>query len=256
MGKMEKGLLLWIEDHAQKGIPLDGELIKEKALQLYGLLLQEEPSTSFSSKSFTASKGWFYRFIKKNSIRNVKLKGESASADIEAANAFKLKLLRVIEDGAYHADQIFNADETGLFWKKMPGRTYITKSEQSASGFKVAKDRITLLFCSNASGDKLLKPLLIHKSAQPRALKNLNADDFPVYWTSNRKAWMTKELFEQWFKQQFITEVKDYLEEKRLPFNVLLLIDNAPGHLELHHANVKIMFLPPNTTSLIQPLDQ
>ena len=46
------------------------------------------------------------------------------------------------------------------------------------------------------------------------------------------------------------------MRSKKLAFKVLLLIDNAPGHVLIEHENVKVMFLPPNTTSLIQPLDQ
>ena len=38
---------------------------------------------------------------------------------------------------------------------------------------------------------------------------------------------------------------------------MLLLIDNAPGHpQDLQHENVQVIFLPKNTTSLLQPLDQ
>ena len=38
---------------------------------------------------------------------------------------------------------------------------------------------------------------------------------------------------------------------------MLLILDNAPGHpKDLNHPNVEIVFLPPNTTSIIQPLDQ
>ncbi|GFV88747.1 tigger transposable element-derived protein 1 [Trichonephila clavipes] len=74
-------------------------------------------------------------------------------------------------DGDYSADQVFNADETGLYWKKMSNRTYIAKEEKTASGHKASKDRVTLLLCSNASGDRMLKPLLINKSLRPRGLK-------------------------------------------------------------------------------------
>ncbi|GFX82399.1 hypothetical protein TNCV_2870801 [Trichonephila clavipes] len=57
------------------------------------------------------------------------------------------------------------------FIEKLPNRIYITKDEKTASGHKASKDRVTLLLCSNASGDRMLKPLLINKSLSPRALK-------------------------------------------------------------------------------------
>ena len=47
--------------------------------------------------------------------------------------------------------------------------------------------------------------------------------------------------------------------EKDIPFNILLLLDNAPGHPPFmgdFQPNVKVVHLPPNTMSLIQPMDQ
>ena len=44
----------------------------------------------------------------------------------------------------------------------MPSRTYVAKSQKTAGGFKVAKGRVTLLFCSNASGERMLKPLVVN----------------------------------------------------------------------------------------------
>ncbi|GFU93462.1 tigger transposable element-derived protein 1 [Trichonephila clavipes] len=87
-------------------------------------------------------------------------------------------LAKIIEDGDYSADQVFNADETGLYWERLPNRTYIAKDEKTASGHKESKDQVTLLLCSNASGDRMLKPLLINKSLRPRTLKDeLLVDD-------------------------------------------------------------------------------
>ncbi|GFS61699.1 hypothetical protein TNCV_2169341 [Trichonephila clavipes] len=43
--------------------------------------------------------------------------GEVASADEEAARKYPEKLAKIIKDGEYCAHQVFNADETGLFWK-------------------------------------------------------------------------------------------------------------------------------------------
>ncbi|GFY33868.1 tigger transposable element-derived protein 1 [Trichonephila clavipes] len=72
---------------------------------------------------------------------------ESATADEEQQKIFPEELAKIIEDGDYSADQVFNADETGLYWKKLPNRTYIAKDEKTASGHKASKDRVTLLLC-------------------------------------------------------------------------------------------------------------
>jgi hypothetical protein len=57
----------------------------------------------------------------------------------------------------------------------------------------------------------------------------------------------------------FVPEVKKYCADNNLPFKALLILDNAPGHppvLQHHHPNTEIILLPPNTTALLQPMDQ
>jgi hypothetical protein len=47
--------------------------------------------------------------------------------------------------------------------------------------------------------------------------------------------------------------------QEGIPFKILLLLDNTPSHppaLEDLSDNIKIVFLLPNTTSLLQPMDQ
>nr|XP_012147629.1 PREDICTED: tigger transposable element-derived protein 1-like [Megachile rotundata] len=233
--KMEKALSIWIDDSCQKRIPLDGNIIKQKALKIYKHL--KEHGESSVNPDFVAR--------------------ESASADHEAARTYPEKIQNIIKEQGYTSDQVFNADETGLWWKKMPSRTFISKKEKTAPGFKVSKDRLTLLLCSNASGDFMTKPLLVYRSLNPRALKGVNKSTLPVYWKANPRAWVTGNLFKDWFLNCFVPNVERYLRQKNLSFKVLLLLDNAPCHpQDLNHPNVKILFLPPNTTSLLQPLDQ
>ena len=87
-------------------------------------------------------------------------------------------------------EQIYNADETGLLWKGLPQRTLVSFCETSAPGFKKAKDRLTVLGCTNASGTHKLKPVLTGKSAKPRCFKHVNMDALPVIYKSQRNAWM------------------------------------------------------------------
>jgi len=70
-------------------------------------------------------------------LRNVKFQGEQASTDVEAAQKFIQELPKIIEEGEYSTDQIFNADETALYWKKLPSRTFISKTEKQAPGYKL-----------------------------------------------------------------------------------------------------------------------
>ena len=99
-------------------------------------------------------------------------------------------------------------DETGLFWKQIPSRTFIMIEEAQATGFKNQKDRLTLIMCGNAAGF-MLKTGLIYRSANPRAMKNKNKNLLPVHWMHNPKAWITKLLMSDWFHQCFIPQARN-----------------------------------------------
>jgi hypothetical protein len=77
------------------------------------------------------------------------------------------------------------------------------------------KDRLTLLFCGNASGDCKVKLLLIYHSENLRAFKKhkVQKTQLSVMWRSNSKAWITRECFSEWFNVVFGPSVKSYLEE-------------------------------------------
>ena len=190
--------------------------------------------------------------------------GEAGSANREEAETFKQTFQDIVEEGGYLPDQIFNADETGLFWKKMPDRTFISANERRIPGRKMMKDRLTLLFCANASGGCPVKPMLVYKSETPRAFLfsrvnpdtgrketlRTNKDSLPVFWKSNRKAWVTRVLFEEWLNKVFAKEVKEYLLKRKLELKALLVLDNAPGHppeqtgLKEENQWIKVSFFP------------
>jgi hypothetical protein len=72
------------------------------------------------------------------------------------------------------------------------------------------KDRITLLFCANASGDLKIKPMLVYHSETPRIFKKENVckSMLSVYWKSNTKAWVTRSIFTEWIVEVFGPTVK------------------------------------------------
>lgn len=263
--EVEKLLLIWISQKQLAGDSISEGIICEKARYLHNDLVEKYPSTSSGGEKFKASRGWFEKFKKRSGIHSVVRHGEAASSNTEAAEQFATYFTNFVETEGFMPQQVFNCDETGLFWKKMPNRTYITQEEKGLPGHKPMKDRLTLLLCGNASGDFKVKPLLVYHSENPRIFKknNIIKSKLPVMWRANNKAWLTRQFFIEWIKNVFAPSVKEYLEKNDLPLQCLLVMDNAPAHppdledeLVEEFDFIKVKFLPANTTPLIQPMDQ
>ena len=72
-------------------------------------------------------------------------------------DAFKNTLMpKLLEE--YSPDDIYNADETGLFYKLQPNYSQVFKDED-VRGDKCSKSRITVMPVANMSGTHKLKPL-------------------------------------------------------------------------------------------------
>ncbi|GFW81500.1 tigger transposable element-derived protein 1 [Trichonephila clavipes] len=171
--KMERLLLVWINEQEMERDVTSMPIIQEKAREIFEKLKEQTPGSSSEELEFKAITGRFTMFKRRSGIKHVLMHGESASADKEAVEKYCLKFQEFIETEGYRPQQIFNCDETGLFWKRMPNPTYITKDEESVLGSKPMKDHLTLLLGANASGDRKLKPLLVYHSENPRALKKI-----------------------------------------------------------------------------------
>ena len=68
-----------------------------------------------------------------------------------------------------------------------------------------------------------------------------------MVWRSHKRARVTAKLFEDWFENCFVHEVRNYLRNFNLYFKVPLLVDNAPGHptiLSERHPDIEVLFLP------------
>ncbi|XP_039192449.1 tigger transposable element-derived protein 1-like isoform X2 [Crotalus tigris] len=254
--EMEKLLILWIEDRIQKRLPVSLLLIQNKARSIFSML--KEQTGEECTEIFTASHGWFMRFQQRFHYQKTQASAEAARADEEAARHFLNELDGIIAEGNYFAEQIFRVDETGLYWKRMPERTYLHREAQAMPGCKAFKDRVTLLLGGNVSGFKLT-PFLILKSDHACMFETIRKDPLPVYYRFDWKAWMTPILFEDWFTNCFIPQVKEYCGQKGVPFKILLLLDKAPGHpphLDSLHPDVKVVYLPQNTSALLQPVGE
>ena len=65
-----------------------------------------------------------------------------------------------------------------------------------------------------------------------------------------KKSWMDSDLFEEWVREQ---DRKFECENQK----ILLIVDNCPAHPQIGGLKaIEMCFLPPNTTSITQPMDQ
>ena len=184
------------------------------------------------------------------------MQGEQGSVDIIAACEFQNDFEKVLAE--YYTEQIFNCDETGLQYRLLPRKTLVRKELKEG---KKCKDRITICACANVTGTIKLPLLFIGKAAKPHCFTRYELNNLPVVYKSQKNAWVNCNIFSAWFHDSFVPFVQDELRNIGQQPKALLLMDNCSAHpdeelLISRDGLVKAMFLPPNVTSLIQPMDQ
>jgi hypothetical protein len=220
---------------------VNGELIKAKA-EVFAERLGIAEKCKWSD-------GWLAKFKSRAGLKYFTLHGEAADADIPAAYDYaKIDIPKIVRDNS--EDDIFNADETGLFWRCLPSKTYdlATKMRgETMKGSKKLKERVTFLAMINASGTEKYG-LVIGTAKSPLSFRN---KVFPpsLMYDSSKNGWMTAFVWTKFF---------DYLniQLRRANRHILVLVDNFAGHVVSDWSNITMKFLPPNTTSIIQPCDQ
>ncbi|GBN25987.1 Tigger transposable element-derived protein 6 [Araneus ventricosus] len=126
--------------------------------------LNVEYDASFSS-------GWLHKFKLKHGITGKTVSRETGYVDCEKVDDWIQNQLPDLIKG-YERIDIFNANETGLFYTLQPSKTLAIKSDTRHGG-KKSKVRLTVILCVNADGSEKLPPLIIGKSQKPRCFKNV-----------------------------------------------------------------------------------
>jgi hypothetical protein len=68
-------------------------------------------------------------------------------------------------------DHVYNDDQTGLFYNKLPNRIYVNKDQHDYHGIKLMKrkDQVTLMVASSGAGKKL-PFFMVGKSKKPECI--------------------------------------------------------------------------------------
>ena len=226
--------------------------LKEKCVEWEKL---ENPNSKWK-----CSDGWLEKAMRRNDYVKVKLHGEAASMtdeEVEAVmNPFRKELSDLIDKHECSPDTVYNADQSGLFYQKLPNSTYVKKSKtKDIKGTKGMKDktRLTMMICTAASGSRL--PIaIVGKPKKPKCFE-LKRGKLPLPYTDQKNAWFTKETTMWWIHNVFWPW---HLKENgNVP--AILILDNCSAH-KIKGSNrlpkkLFIIFLPPNVTNRHQPAD-
>lgn len=184
------------------------------------------------------SDNWVLSFCKCNAFRAFRIHGESGTANIQSSEVQSMLTAIAFELKQYALNDIFNMDETALFYNMSP---ITTIAREKIEDGKKDKTRITITFTCNATGTERFEPFFIGHAHKPRCFNKKTGQELGFFYAHNKRAWMTGKLF-----QEYLLRFDRWVGRP-----IILLIDNAPSHIhdDLKLINIKIRTLPPNTTS-------
>uniref|UniRef100_A0A6B2EH65 Putative tigger transposable element-derived n=1 Tax=Phlebotomus kandelakii TaxID=1109342 RepID=A0A6B2EH65_9DIPT len=247
-----EALYMWFFIMRARGVPISGPLLQRMALDFFKIF-KDGPET------FSASNGWLRGWKQVHQLRELTISGEALSSNEDLLPPFLERFRELIEDNGLTFEQIYIADESGLWYQKLPNKTLVEKIQKTAPGYKVNKERLTMLACANATGLHKLPLFIIGKAEKPRAFKGVDLNDLPVKYGHQTSSWMSKKLFTEWFFEDFAPRVQEYLRSMGLPERAILLLYNTPVHPpeeELICGGIRVIYLPPNVTATTQPMGQ
>ncbi|CAD6244598.1 GSCOCG00013410001-RA-CDS [Cotesia congregata] len=249
-GLLDRKIYEWFKQKRSMGFAVSGPMLKEKALLFNKRLGGKE--------NFAANDGWLSRFKIRHGIGEKTIPGEKLTPNVETIEEsnVKIKMENIGELTGIDLKYIYNCDESALYWKIMPTKTLIGPE----GGRKKPKNRVTILFCTNATGTHKIPLFIIGKYAKPRCFKNVN--HLPVHYANQVNVWMTYDLMKTWYSSVFLPEIKREHDLENNPHTkIILIMDYATCHPPAEELNqmcssCSIMYLPPYVTTLIQPLNQ
>jgi len=119
---VNSAVTLWFQQMRACGAVVSDELVKTKAAELAVLVKESE---------FKASNGWLAGWKARNKVSFKHFSGEAMDSDGPAANTWSATVLPGLL-GEFDPEDIFNGDETGLYFKTLPKGTLSERAEQIA----------------------------------------------------------------------------------------------------------------------------
>ena len=132
-------LYQWFEKARDKGLPISDDILRYRA---------KEIAKGLSGSAFKASNSFLYKWLKLYNISLRKITGEALGVKFSSCWRVKNTILNEIYN-EFPLSDIYNVDETGLFYKHLSAYTY-HKRGLNYVGYKEDKKLVSILLWCNA----------------------------------------------------------------------------------------------------------
>ena len=158
---IERDVLEFIGFVRNERLPVTLSLIRTRPLLSGGVCQHND---------FKAARGWVAKFLRCTRVQpSLRLHGKRG-IEITDQSMERMEEIRSIA-AEYSLDNIYDQNESGLFYRMGPNRTYLGKDETRSSArgtsFQKYKERLTVVFGANASGTHVLPIRYIGVSKSP-----------------------------------------------------------------------------------------
>jgi DDE superfamily endonuclease/Tc5 transposase DNA-binding domain/helix-turn-helix, Psq domain len=251
--EQEYHLVQWILVQTNLGLPPTHQTVKEFATRIIKAGGDDQP----------LGKHWIEGFLRRNpEVRTVRGK----PIDSCRLNGATINVIKGFFQFQDHPDvkdipgeHRYNMDETGILEGRGSNGLVLGHAEKKAIMKKQPGSRCwtTIIECISATG-RILPPLVIFKGLTVQQQWFPDEIEFLASWAfkATEKGWTNDEIALWWLQEIFIPQTQPDPPSKRL-----LIVDGHGSHCtddflyECFKNDIYLLFLPPHTSHVLQPLD-
>jgi hypothetical protein len=250
--RQERFLVDWIIEEDMRGYAPSRTRVHEMAQKLLRANGDDKP----------LGKKWIEGFKRRNKdikpIIGKRLASERYNgASVEVLEPYFQRFKQIVDTYAVKKENIWNMDETGTQLGASHTSQVLASAKKSSTRVKKPNETewVSVIECGSAGG-KTIRPLIIFKGKSVQ-LQWFNFDEVPDWqYTTSTNGWTSNDIGMKWLTSIFIPETATELEEYRI-----LVVDAHGSHVtidfmyECKRNKIQLVYLPPHTSHVTQPLD-
>jgi hypothetical protein len=230
--KLEEGLSAWVEQR----IRTPGMTVTPGSLAN----LARRMASMMGIQGFEASRAWVTRFRRRHGLVYVRLRGERASADGDAAREYAFQFTTLYKELKVKTSNIYNFDETLIYGYVATNSTLCPQDiARTIRGSTQRKSRLGMLVTSCADGHNTV-PILFANGSRPQGIaqmlksktyeevqKHILRKQHGHYLAKSHNGWVSRDMVVYYLVIVLPNHIRQKTPDDK---HALVLMDNCPMH--------------------------